>query len=600
MMKIKVFDSDKQGKVNEINLTLATAVDGKYIVGRSPQSGLILNGSDVSRQHGAFLLQNENYYYSDLGSANGSLINNNLAKKNQSYLLKSGDIIRIGEFFLVMEVISEETEPLVATVLNSDWQSFAKIDTPEEVAAQTPEPVSEVTEVVEASQAVSEVPELVTSESERLTATEKLSQGSKVTSVHAPEKAESEVIAPTSEAVSEVYETEKTYSQEITSVQAPEEFEEVVFVEATTQAPERLEVAPEEEAESSQVTTEIAPEIASPLPQPVNQALDYDDEAAAVSEDITQTPEKEKKEEFAEVVMVAESVTIQVPAEAEVPEEEPESAQLITEITQTPEKEKEEEFAEVVMVAESVTIQVPAEAEVPEEEPESAQLITETTQTPEKEKKEEFAEVVMVAESVTIQVPAEAEVPEEEEAESAQLITEIAPEQVIPAPEAVAPPEEAIQTSEEEETESEVMAQPPKTTSKAFEIISKKYIALMAHDTKKLELVQFVNQYKAFLSKCLTIATPSISETLYKQTGLAVSQKTPLVPVGGYQATASLVGSGEILAVVLLKDFMVTQSNQTNEEALLRLCNINQVLVATNMSTAEAVMHYIKDMVTSL
>lgn len=211
----------------------------------------------------------------------------------------------------------------------------------------------------------------------------------------------------------------------------------------------------------------------------------------------------------------------------------------------------------------------------------------------------EFEQAV-VAEATTIQVPEELEELPPQEAESAQLTAETTPEAVTLVPEVASVSEDVIQTPEEEEAESEVIAQPPETASKAFEIISKKYIALMAHDIKKPEIVQFVNQYKAFLSKCLTIATPSISETLYQQTGLAISQKTPLVPVGGYQAIASLVGTGEILTVVLLRDFMVTQSSQANEEALLRLCNINQVLVATNLSTAETVMHYIKDMVTSL
>jgi pSer/pThr/pTyr-binding forkhead associated (FHA) protein len=227
-MKIIVFYSEKQNKVNDINLTLATAINGEYIVGRSRQSGIVLDSSDVSRQHGKFFLQNEDYYYSDLGSANGSLINNKLAKKNQSYLLKAGDVIRIGEFFLIMEAISEEIEALPATVLSSDWQSFAKVDTRGEVAAQTPEAASELPEVMaQTPQAVSEVPELVTSEFEPLTpGTEELSQGFKVISVHAPDEAESE---------------------EMIDVQTSEEFEEVVVVEATTQqAAEELAEVPKQ------------------------------------------------------------------------------------------------------------------------------------------------------------------------------------------------------------------------------------------------------------------------------------------------------------------------------------------------------------------
>ena len=73
-----------------------------------------------------------------------------------------------------------------------------------------------------------------------------------------------------------------------------------------------------------------------------------------------------------------------------------------------------------------------------------------------------------------------------------------------------------------------------------------------------------------------------------------------VLPVGGYQSVASLVETGEILAVIFLRNFMVTQPGQSNEETLLRLCNINQVLLATNVPTAEAIMHYIKDMVASL
>ncbi len=171
------------------------------------------------------------------------------------------------------------------------------------------------------------------------------------------------------------------------------------------------------------------------------------------------------------------------------------------------------------------------------------------------------------------------------------------PESVTQTPEEVS--QDMTQASNEAEV-SEVMAQTPETVNKAFEIIGKKYIALMTHDSKKSELVQFVTQHQEFLLKCLTIATPSISETLSQQTRLTTSQKTPSVPVGGYQAVASLIGTGDVLAVILLKDFLAPASNQANEEALLRLCNINQILVATNLTTADAVIHYIKDMVTSL
>ncbi len=103
-MLVKVLNAQTLGKVNEIKLDLVTNTNGEYIVGRSLDSSLILDSCDVSRIHGKFLLENGNYYYSDIGSINGSLVNNKLAEQNQIYPLKSGDVIRIGEFLLVMEI----------------------------------------------------------------------------------------------------------------------------------------------------------------------------------------------------------------------------------------------------------------------------------------------------------------------------------------------------------------------------------------------------------------------------------------------------------------------------------------------------------------
>ena len=265
------------------------------------------------------------------------------------------------------------------------------------------------------------------------------------------------------------------------------------------------------------------------------------------------------------------------------PEEESEATDAIAQMETAREASGEVEASEMIAQVPSDVSEVSEVSSIQdlssiqaEEEGEVSDLITQAPEEPEE----------AVSEVTTTQAP------EEEEAVVCEVISQ-APTAVNEAPEDISQASEQVEVSE-------VIAPPPETVSKAFEIISKKYIALMAHDSKKSDLAQFVSQHKDFLSKCLTIATPSISETLYQQTGVAISQKTPSVPVGGYQAVASLIGTGEILAVVFLRDFMVTQSSQANEEALLRLCNINQVLLATNVPTAEAIMHYIKTMVTSL
>lgn len=125
-------------------------------------------------------------------------------------------------------------------------------------------------------------------------------------------------------------------------------------------------------------------------------------------------------------------------------------------------------------------------------------------------------------------------------------------------------------------------------------MIIERNIVLIAHESKKSELAEFVSQHQEFFSQSFTITWPSVGEVLHQQAGITISQQTPAPISGGYQTIASLVGAGEILAVIFLRDLLQPQPGQANEEALLRLCTINQVLLATNLPTAEAIVHYLK------
>jgi glycine betaine catabolism B len=105
MLKLKVFnyqtgefqeqilhpESDSQGKY-----------PGEYTIGRTANSDIVLISSDVSRNHGSIKVQNNQYYYTDLGSANGSRINNKELSAHQSTLLKPEDLIGIGDFVLLV------------------------------------------------------------------------------------------------------------------------------------------------------------------------------------------------------------------------------------------------------------------------------------------------------------------------------------------------------------------------------------------------------------------------------------------------------------------------------------------------------------------
>ncbi|WP_310481336.1 FHA domain-containing protein [Chamaesiphon sp. VAR_48_metabat_403] len=127
------------------------------------------------------------------------------------------------------------------------------------------------------------------------------------------------------------------------------------------------------------------------------------------------------------------------------------------------------------------------------------------------------------------------------------------------------------------------------------ELLSKKQIVLIAHDSKIADLTDIVERHKDFLAKCLTISWSSIADDVRQQTGLEINQQISSGASGGYQTIASLVNAGDILAVIFLKDFFAPpQAGQANEEALLRLCNINEILLATNMATADSIVHYLQ------
>ncbi|MDJ0702302.1 MAG: FAD-binding oxidoreductase [Leptolyngbyaceae cyanobacterium MO_188.B28] len=105
MLKAKVVNYHTSEFYEE---TLTPQANGRNecLIGRHPNCDLILNSPEVSRVHGRVLFQNNKCYFADLGSTDGSRINNEEAQINQHYLLKPDDSIRIGGFVLLVEEVS--------------------------------------------------------------------------------------------------------------------------------------------------------------------------------------------------------------------------------------------------------------------------------------------------------------------------------------------------------------------------------------------------------------------------------------------------------------------------------------------------------------
>ncbi|MEA5598414.1 hypothetical protein, partial [Rivularia sp. UHCC 0363] len=155
------------------------------------------------------------------------------------------------------------------------------------------------------------------------------------------------------------------------------------------------------------------------------------------------------------------------------------------------------------------------------------------------------------------------------------------------------PTSDVAQDSEEIDEESE---QEEESTIKIAKILEEKRIVLISHETKKFQLKELIAEHEEFLSYCQTVTWQTYKDYLCRETGLNITEDIPPATSGGYQAINSGINSDKIIAVIFLRDLIVPQSGQASEEALLRTCNIREILLANNLPTAQAVIHYLKNM----
>lgn len=113
-------------------------------------------------------------------------------------------------------------------------------------------------------------------------------------------------------------------------------------------------------------------------------------------------------------------------------------------------------------------------------------------------------------------------------------------------------------------------------------------IALIAHDSKKDDIVNFARQHAPLLGRYTLIATSTTGERIQSQTGLPVQRMLP-GPMGGDAQIAALVATGNVVAVIFLVDPLYAQPHEPDIQALLRICNVHNVPLATNLATAEAI-----------
>lgn len=115
-------------------------------------------------------------------------------------------------------------------------------------------------------------------------------------------------------------------------------------------------------------------------------------------------------------------------------------------------------------------------------------------------------------------------------------------------------------------------------------------IALIAHDTKKELMVQFCIAYCGVLSKHNLCATGTTGKMVAEATGLNV-QRYISGSQGGDQQIAAIISCNEIDLLLFFRDPISVKPYEPNDMNLLRLCDVHNIPVATNIATAEALIH---------
>ena len=111
-------------------------------------------------------------------------------------------------------------------------------------------------------------------------------------------------------------------------------------------------------------------------------------------------------------------------------------------------------------------------------------------------------------------------------------------------------------------------------------------IALIAHDKKKELMVQFCIAYKGILAKHMLCATGTTGGLVSDATGLSVHRFLS-GPQGGDQQIGARIAYNEIDLVLFSRDPLTAQPHEPDVSALLRLCDVHNVPLATNVATAE-------------
>jgi len=117
-----------------------------------------------------------------------------------------------------------------------------------------------------------------------------------------------------------------------------------------------------------------------------------------------------------------------------------------------------------------------------------------------------------------------------------------------------------------------------------------KKIALIAHDGKKAELLDWVSRNKEILQCHFLCGTGTTGRLIQERTGLPV-QIFQSGPLGGDQQIGARIVDGEINMLIFIWDPLEAQPHDPDIKALLRIATVYDIPIANNLATADFIIH---------
>ena len=115
-------------------------------------------------------------------------------------------------------------------------------------------------------------------------------------------------------------------------------------------------------------------------------------------------------------------------------------------------------------------------------------------------------------------------------------------------------------------------------------------IALIAHDKKKEDMISFAIAYQHILKNHQLYATGTTGKLIGEATDLNI-HRFQSGPLGGDQQIGGLIADNDMDMVIFFRDPLTAQPHEPDVTALMRLCDVYQIPLATNIAAAEIFIH---------